>query len=556
MKDSKINNDQKPLSEEEIKNAENFEEVLQQFNATKSGFFNKYWHFITAGVILLIAGLMFKDSGESGEKVNETESFAIVAPIDNVDIPLEKHTIDASNGGSISLKSGTMIKWPEGAFIDSIGNPIQGNADIYFREIHDVASIYASGIPMTYDSANTQYHFESAGMFEIKGMQNNQTIFINPEKPLVVELASKQSGGYFNLYSLDKKGKWNFIEKDTAGGLASPDTTSFNSEKIQQLNNNLSKAEKQLKKAKKKLSRSIQKNIGYQPIKANDDLYSINLEYDKNEFPELAAFKDILFEVTENNDNFTPDLARKDWDEIKIKKLTNGDYQLIMFDEFKKHKFEVRPVINDDKMSNANVTFDKLFSEYDNKLNGKLSSLKEERDSLMTVYKSISDSVNNLNNAFSAIGLRNDSISQSTQNIQRVFTIDNFGIFNSDCPQNLPKGALFQPVFVNDSNLNDTLSFGHLYMAELHKNALYSLYGYWGKPQQKENQEKYTSEQISYNPYHKTVIWGITSDNRFALIHPKNMGQLKVGGNIDVKMKVIEEKIEDIDKIRKLLGLT
>lgn len=311
-----------------------------------------------------------------------------------------------------------------------------------------------------------------------------------------------------------------------------------------------------MKKAEKKLNRSIQKNIGYQPIKANDDLYSVNLEYDKKEFPELTPFKGVLFEVTENNDDFTPDLAKKDWDEIKIKKQTNNEYQLIMFDEFKKHKFEVRPVISDDKMKDANIVFDNLFEEYDKKLNGKLSLEKAERDSLMSAYNSISDSVDRLNTSFSAMSFMNDSISQSTENVRRIFTIADFGVFNSDCPQNLPKGALFEPVFVNDSNLKDTLSFDHLYMAELSKNALYSLYGYWGKPQEKENEEKYTTEQISFNPYRKTVIWGITSDNRFAVIHPKDTKQLKVGGNIDVKMKVIKEKINDIDKIRKLLGLT
>ena len=118
-------------------------------------------------------------------------------------------------------------------------------------------------------------------------------------------------------------------------------------------------------------------------------------------------------------------------------------------------------------------------------------------------------------------------------------------------------------MFVNEKDHSDTLSFSHIYMAELNKNALYSLYGYWGKPINQKNtgeegalDTEYLSQEISFNPYHKTVIWGITSDNRLAIVKPNKMSLLKKGGNLDVEMFVTKEKINNLDKLRKLLGFS
>lgn len=556
MKDSKINNDQQPLSEEEIKNAENFESVLSQYNAKKANFFKKNWHYLSAGVILIIAALFTYNNREE-KSVEKSQVFELAPPIEGVDVPYVVHTVNTNKAGEISYSTGSVIRFPENAFVDINGNPVSGKVDIHFREFHDLAEIFASGIPMTYDSANIQYHFESAGMFEIKGFQNGNPIYINKEKPVVVELASKQAGDYFNLYYLDSTGTWEFLEKDTAEGNQNSVASSPVTEKeLDDLNKSVKKLEKDVLATNKKLNKLIEKNIGYQPIPANDDLYAINLEFDDKEFPELVPFKGVIFEITEDNEDFTPELAKKDWDEIKLKKQLDGDYQIIMYSNLKKYTFLVRPVISNKNMAAANVVFDNLFIVYDEKLGGKLTTLQQERDSLKKVYKATSDSVENLNRVFIAGNFMNDSISESTNNITRIFTLENFGVFNSDCPQKLPKGALFEPLFVNGANKEDTLTFEHLYLAELSKNTLFSLYGYWGKPKNDaETGNKYITQEISYNPFHKTVLWGITSDNRFALIQPKDMAQLKNGGNIDAEMKVIKEKITDINKIRKLLGV-
>ena len=566
MKDAKLNKNREPLSDEEVKKAKDFDDVLSRLESPKGNFFQKNWPYMASVLVLGIIGVfMFGDPDKKGTVNSEKKTFELITPINGLNIPNTEHKVLAGEEGQIVTETGTIIKYPKNAFLDTAGNHITGEIEILFREFHDVIEIFASGIPMEYDSASNKYHFESAGMFDIKGMHNGMPLTINPDAPLVVELSSKQHGDYFNLYKLDEKGKWNYIEKDTAKGAYTQQLDSIGLARLSQRIKTLEKNAKQTLKAQKKADKSFNKllkeNKIYQPLKANNELYSIQLESNKIEFPELIPFKNVLFEITEENIDFTPELANKDWDDIKLKRKRNSDYMLIMFDNLKKHTFIVRPVLSASDVVGANKIFEKLLSSYDDKLGGKLLSEKAVRDSLKKVYKSISDSVNILNNFASRQAYEMSEIEKSTAQIKRIFTLDSFGIFNSDCPQKLPKGALFEPIFVNGKDNSDTLSFNHIYMAELNKNALFSLYGYWGKSKRQKNNEEagnadYITQEISFNPYHKTVIWGITLDNRLAVVKPNKMSVLKKGGDLDVEMFVSNIKINDLDKLRKLLGFS
>ena len=563
MKEAKLNKNRKPLSDEEVQKAENFDDVLSRLESPKGNFFQKNWPYIASVIVLGIIGVFMLGGSDKKETIaTEKKQFELITPINGLNILNTKHKLIAGEEGQVVTKTGTIIKYPKNAFLDALGNPVKGEIEILFREFHDVIEIFASGIPMEYDSASNKYHFESAGMFDIKGMQDGIPLTINPDFPLVVELSSKQHGDYFKLYKLDEKGKWNYIEKDTAKGVYTQQLDSIGlaqlPQRIKTLEKNAEKTLKAQKKADKSFNKLLRENNIYQPSKANNELYSIQLKSDKNEFPELVPFKNILFEITKENVNFTPELANKDWDDIQLKRKNKSEYLLIMFDDLKKHTFIVRPVISASNIEEAKNVFENLLSSYDDKLGGKLLSERTVRDSLKKVYKAISDSVNILNNFASRQAYEMSEIEKSTARIKRIFTIDSFGIFNSDCPQKLPKGAVFEPVFVNGKDRSDTLSFNHIYMAELNKNALFSLYGYWGESKKQLNSEgsgeDYITQKISFNPYHKTVIWGITLDNRLAVIKPNKMSLLKKGGNIDVEMFVSSNEINDLDKLRKLLG--
>jgi hypothetical protein len=96
---------------------------------------------------------------------------------------------------------GSLITIPKNAFIDSLGNEVTGKVNLSYREFHHPAEIILSRIPMTYDSAGTRYHFESAGMFEIDAKQNGKKLRIAAGKSIAVNLASLDTAQTkFNQY--------------------------------------------------------------------------------------------------------------------------------------------------------------------------------------------------------------------------------------------------------------------------------------------------------------------------------------------------------------------
>src|SRR4029077_5092939 len=79
--------------------------------------------------------------------VNHTRSNAqpyIHPPINGVDVPYKKYSVDASKGGTIVYKRSKIII-PAATFCDAKGNDITGKVDIKYREFHTPIDFFVSG---------------------------------------------------------------------------------------------------------------------------------------------------------------------------------------------------------------------------------------------------------------------------------------------------------------------------------------------------------------------------------------------------------------------------
>ena len=564
MKDSKINMNKPPLTESEINAAKDFDKILSGAGTgepePKPTGTSKLKYIIGGVVVALIGGLIWlwpsaKEKTEviPSEKV-DVSVLNINPLINNVDVPKDSYTIQASVGGTVTTPTGTNIIIPPNAFLNEKGNIITGEATLKFREFHDIPSVFAAGINMTYDSLGQEYHFESAGMFEIEGFQGDEKLYANAGAPIVVELASSQPGDYYNIYFQDPKNGWEFIRKDTAFLKAAPvmDTWDYlaETEKIQLLKSELKKKDKSFKKALKKEDLIL-------PEKANDDLYSMKIAFKNSEFPELAGYKNILFEITEANEDFDPAMAKKEWSDIALKKNLLGVYVMHLYGSSKEKLF-VRPVFAAEDMTEANATFELLFDAYNATTDGKLG---RERDALKALAKSC-DSIENMvvaaNNSSQAFNANLGVVHDNQEKVKRIFTLANFGLWNSDCPSMLPKGQDVYPVFVNEDNVEDTLTFNTLFIAEYDRNALFTFWGGWGNKDIKDEEGKakrvFENPMFTFNPKKETVVWFVTKEGKLAIITPEKLKKTIFSkGNTTVKMKV-EEEMADVNTVRKLLG--
>ncbi len=568
MKDAKVNMNRPPLSEDEIDKAKNFDQLMEM-NAEPP--IKIKWGKI-GGIIAVVAGVLGfvfwpankdENGNEAGTTSAETNNFNSEF-FDQTNVPSITYTVNGAQGDSIITEKGTKIIIPPNAFKDEKGNTILDDVEISFREFHDVPSIFGSNVDMTYDSAGMEYHFESAGMIEIGGMKDGKKILIDENNPLIVELNSQYPGDHYNIYFMDPDGDWEFIKKDTA--------RLRNSE--EQLGeylalNSLDYANKEQKVfLEQKAEKAKAVHNAYQkelkdaglivPQKADNDLFSVKLKFKESEFPELKGYKNVLFEVTEKNIGFDKTLADQQWSDIELSK--NADNYLMTLFGAQKVKLFVRPVFAGEDMEVAQGNFEELFAAYDAAHAGVLSAAKEEMTTAYQNYKATEDSVINvINQQINQLAWQGE-LDAKKNKVKRVFEIDNFGFWNSDCPQNLPKGQEVDPVFVNTDAPQDTLSFTNLYIAEYDKNAFFTYWGYWGHQKYVDDNGKerqiYEALPFTFNPKSETVLWAITNKGELAVLTPdalKTINFSESGNSSTIRMK-IHKDINAIKNIKEAIG--
>ncbi len=151
--------------------------------------------------------LLFFSCSEKKELIKE--------PFESLDPEFITIAIFAEKGDTVNLTNGTQIIVPPNAFMHSNKKIVRGWVEVLYRELHSADDIFYSGISMKYDSAGIKNHLQTAGMFEIRALQNCKFLKINNcencEKSIKVHMASYQNGNDYNFYFFDEeKNNWVF----------------------------------------------------------------------------------------------------------------------------------------------------------------------------------------------------------------------------------------------------------------------------------------------------------------------------------------------------------
>lgn len=132
-----------------------------------------------------------------------------------VDLDENKNIIawEGENAKSFFLKSGTKIIVPENAFVDKNGSPVKGRVIFKTQEFLNPVQIFASNIPMNFDSAGVPLAFSSAGMIDLRAYQDGEELELAPGKFIDIEMATVSNEDGFNVYDFDEdKGEWDYRE--------------------------------------------------------------------------------------------------------------------------------------------------------------------------------------------------------------------------------------------------------------------------------------------------------------------------------------------------------
>jgi hypothetical protein len=567
----KVNINRKEISSEEIAKQKNFDSVLKKLPA-KFFLLKKPW-FLSSVVVASIAiavSLFFVNKNKNAtqlsttQSINNSDSLALEAfykeeekkpciapPIAGLNIPYTTYKVIAEKGGTLNFKTNSKITIPENAFIDKNGNLLKGEVELRYREFHDAADFFVSGIPMTYDSAGVRYQFESAGMMEILAYQNNEPVKMAPEKSINIELASNYKGTEYNLYKLDTiKNDWSCLGKDK---IKKEDEKKLKAEKFSNRNDSVKYVSIQETPSYKKIETKkteIQKTKETQiaalpklapepkkPQQARKEKFTFNIDVDPQEYPELAVYKGLLFEVGNENKNFNTSMYDITWDEAVIKEgtkqgenylltltKTTKKYDLIVYPVFEGKNFEIAMKVYQDKFKQHQLLFGKRKAEekrIEDAYQAKLAALKKQQEAIEREWK-MADA-----NRFKTM--------TTQEKVYRMFTINSFGVFNCDNPSVYPQGVLCTANLKADKDRN--LKCYQTFLVDKQKNGLFTY-----------NRNPITT--FSFNPASTNMLWTV-EDGVLYWLKPEQFNAIKSGkGTSDLMMNRVEQKFDSVEELK------
>lgn len=341
------------------------------------------------------------------EYVAQDASPLINPPLPPADIPYNEFTIDSRKGGQWVSPTGSVIIVPKGAFVDENGDPVKGDVTLKYREFHDGADILLSGIPMVYMDQGKPENFQTAGMMEILGFQEEKPIYIAEGKEIQVSLASFTEEDNYNLYYLNEESRqWEDI------GKAELAKNKKKQEGLRLLGDAPAKP--------RKPSRADS------PVETTDEM---SLAVDYKQFPELKAYKKVRWETLQSGwKKKNPHVLAATWTDIKIERVEGKDnvYRFLLSNkrQGRTAEIEVVPMLDGEDYDKAMAEFRKKEQRYDKVR----AQQQEERQRLMAQADMI-----------------------------RTFPVAGFGTYNCDRFLNIPDAMVINATidFEEDAYMQD-----------------------------------------------------------------------------------------------------
>jgi hypothetical protein len=365
MSKFKIKTDKQPLSENDITSNMNFDKFYAGYSvAGKASWLTKGMKTFLGGtavtVVVVTATFVIYKSIKHQDS-SASQAF-IDPPLPELNSVPDNFIVDNSKDTTIVYKTGSVIYVPANAFKTKDGKDAKKKIKVKYREFHDQVDFIFSGIPMNYDSAGIVRPFESAGMFEVLAFEDDSIpVYLKDGKTLKVNLLSHSEENKFNVYYLDTVAKkWEFKEHETR----------FHKEDMDRLSK-----EKEEFLAKHGL---LDPNKLITPKRSNPALNNFTIDYDKEEFPELAVYDGIKFEVNANDPNYTTEFTKTVWEDVFISRHPDGKNYILTFKINKQSSsITANPVFDEQNFEEAMKEYEKIRLHHANVVKAKADSLSK-----------------------------------------------------------------------------------------------------------------------------------------------------------------------------------
>lgn len=571
MKNYKINIDKPKPTQEEILAGRNFDAVLEQYKAAPGKVIKKpFWKttgFIgsVAAVAATVAIVAMVLNGEDGNDITAPQNPGVVQNNDNVrqpdnnngdgvvapqwtptkrtitpplagvNVPYQQYKVNSKRGGTIAYPTGTKITFKPDCFVDKSGNPVTGNVEVQYREMHDAVDFFLAGIPMQYDSAGQTYQLESAGMLEVAAFVNGEVVYLKKDKPMEVQMASSAGGTDFNLYYFDTvAGNWVYQGKDKVAPMPY--------DKEQRRKDSI--AARELWLAQQAPVGGFEQHVPSKPVdaikpaKANPAKNRFVVDFNKEEFPEMGSFENVIFEVDESKEKFDQSNYDVTWETVA---LSRGDeastYKLTLRKGLKTLKLDVYPVLDGADFETAMANYEKAHAKY-------------LADSATYANWRPANYHGNMNNsqpqfvfdpeAYKRIKY-NAASSQVTYDVQRTFSLSGFGVYNMDSPEMLPQGSIVD-LTINGPDNQIFDGYSAIYHVDRQRNTLMNYH----------NMNPVAGFHV--NTKSANLMWAV-KDGEMYYAENESFATMPLSGKVTVTLKQVGKKLNTAGEIRAFFHL-
>ncbi len=571
--------DRTSISSEEILKGKDFDALMEQYKGQSSGggntpntpskpFYKSGWFSggiaIAVAAVITVAVISSKSTNNDNQNnvpvVSNTttdeeqiEKAFVSPPLPGVDVPKDRYVVNADKGGKVKHKTGTEITIPALAFKDEDGNIVKGDVEIEYREFHDQADIFFSGIPMEYDSAGKKSMFESAGMMEINAYQDGKKLSIVPDKNFIVCMHTNNPDPKFNLYYLDEEAKkWDYEGKDSID-LGPQDEVAIVAEDgynpIQELKDEcntkqdlVQEQEKVVKKAVAEVKK-VESTKPVKPRKAEKDKHSFDIDVNKEEFPEIAVYKEMLFEAVDQQ-NFDTKIYDVAWNDIELQK--NGDnFNIKLTKEEQVAEVIVIPVFEGKSYEQAMNMFNKSFNTYSEKLANRRQTEKTEKEELQARKDAYVAAKQKWEEEAKLYRERFASQAIAQQKMKRIFEIRKTGTWNCDSPVPRPMGRRILANCV-DKATKKPLYATTMSLVQKDLNAVFPM---------GTNNEGQHQFNVVYDRSRANVLWGVASDNEVMVAHEDAFDEITGrDSTYTIPFIKVDVKGKSLAEIKKIIG--
>ncbi|MFL5729401.1 MAG: hypothetical protein ACJ75J_07925 [Cytophagaceae bacterium] len=294
---------------------------------------------------------------------------------------------------------------------------------------------------------------------------------------------------------------------------------------------------------------TIEKTKPVKPVKAKNERYRFNVDVDPNEFPEMYEYKNLLFEVGPENKTFNQSLYQIEWDNVSMSYGKPGiNYNLTFTKSGKSQTFSVYPVYEGkDSVAVMKVYRDK-FRQYEVKLKDRKEKEKKmeeewkrQQEEWAKEQKKRQQEWEEQQKAWKKKDedWMKAKANLGTAEVIRVFSISNFGIYNSDCPVQYKDQATVAAIFKAG---NDRF-FGDIFHIEKSRNTLVKIYNYDSE-----------SPVVNYNKSGRNILFTVIDKETLALFDENDFASMSK----DVKkysflMKKSDKKFNTPEDVRAFL---